>query len=443
MPLNWLQYFLISTTLILSALSAPRLLVYIASLQANIPLEFRGVMLSLSDFSVGALLLVTILRLGINSAYRERLSRFIGPLVQGNGKWWLLLVLWLAVGLFYALDGVMLRFAVLHLGLMVVLAAILADLFHNEPASRRIILIVMVFSGMSQAVIALLQALNRNPLGWWALGEIERFSYDTNSFYRAPGLTTHPNYLGGYLLVALAATCVLAMIYWHSRWRIPLVSAGIVLLAGMVTTLSRSAALGLLVAVLFLIFTQWKNLPARQRRLVMLSFGSVLLMGGILALIFLAVDPANIFRRTLAPREFFFEQSWPVIQDHPWLGVGAGNLMLAVGPREGLELVDLLPIHNVYLYIWGESGLPGMLLFIIAAFSLLRRPNVIVPYALYFKAAFIGVLVISLFDNYFWAIHPFRVYFFCLLGLCWATTQPTAASNPPSVSLDSDPVPSV
>jgi hypothetical protein len=195
MNLFWAQVVLAGATIFLSAISRPRFLLYLASLQSNIPTEFRSVTLSLPDFTLIALLVVTLARLFTDSVYRGRLACFAGQVVTWPDKWWLMLFLWMALGVFYALDGAMVRFASLHWGLVILLMLVLADLFRHEPRFRLPILSAFIISGILQSVIALLQAINRNPLGLWALGEIERFSYDANPFYRAPSLTIHPNYL--------------------------------------------------------------------------------------------------------------------------------------------------------------------------------------------------------------------------------------------------------
>jgi O-antigen ligase len=428
--LFWLQIALIGGVLFLSAVVQPRAVLHLASAQGNVPLEFRAATLSLADVALGALALVTLLRLVAEGAYRRRFAGFAAQAVMGPGKWWMLLFLWMAATSLYALDGTLAAVDLVLIVLVFLLCLTLADLIRHEPASRAPTVIILIVSGILFSVIALGQALNRNPLGLWALGEVERAASDTSAFYRAPALTSHPNQLGGYLLVALAAVLVAIYNLRGTRWRLPLLLVGGLLLAGMVTTLSRSAALGLGVMGFSVLVSLWPNLPFALRRQVISISMIAIVVGSAWALGLLAADPVNIYERTFAPREFFFDQAWPVIQDHPVSGVGAGNLMLAVGPGADPTLELLLPVRNVYLYVLGESGLIGLVLFVMGCLSLLRRRNEANPYSLMFTSALLGACVIGFFDNYFWAVHPFRAYFFCLLGVCLGGVRVLRSNSP-------------
>jgi O-antigen ligase len=105
--------------------------------------------------------------------------------------------------------------------------------------------------------------------------------------------------------------------------------------------------------------------------------------------------------------------------------------MLEAGTLWGLDVVNLLPVHNVYLFIWAEQGLPGLALFVVGCGVILwRLRRTDQPEVLIWSACFLAICTVNLFDNYFWAVHPFRVVFFWVIGLWWAYAYPLAATEP-------------
>ncbi|HUN10022.1 MAG TPA: O-antigen ligase family protein [Aggregatilineales bacterium] len=429
-----LQILLVAATLFLSGITGPRLTVYLASQQANIPLEFRGILLSLPDLTLIVLLLVTAARLVTEADYRARLLEFVQWAGRGAGKWWVLLLGWMLIGVLFALNGAVALYSSLHLGMALALALILGDLFLQHERIRLVVVGTLIAGGVFQAGIALLQAVNGNALGLGVLGEVEPATSAATSFYRAPGLTSSPNHLGGYLLIALAIGALTQYGFRNTRWRIPLIGIIGLLLAGIVTTLSRSTALGVLAWALSVLPFVWTSLPYIVRRNLISGAMLTILLGSAWATALLAADPTNIYQRTFAPRDFFFVETWPLIQENPILGVGAGNLMLEVGART-VDQTLLQPVRNAWLYIWAESGLPGVLLFFMGCWALLRGRNRSSGYSLVFTGALLGICVIALFDHYFWAVHPLRVYFFGLVGLCLGS-QLLPASDWSAVNLD-------
>jgi hypothetical protein len=435
MPFFILQLLLIAATFILSAFTGLRLEVYLASTQTNIPLEFRGILFYLPELTLIGLLLVTGLRLLVEPAYRVRLFQFGRWCALGPGKWWLLLLLWVLIGSLFALDGAVAWYTTLHLALTLAMAFLLSDLFLNQERTRMVIVVALLGGGLLQAGVALLQAINGHPLGWTVLGEAARLPTDPSPFYRATGLTGNPNHLGGYLLLPLVMIALANYGFRNSGWRFPLIAATGLILAGMVATLSRSTALGVFTWGLSVLPFVWTSLPYIVRRNLISGAMLAVLLGGAWATGLLAADPLNIYQRTFGPRNFFFEETWPVIQSSPLVGVGGGNLMLAVGPREGLEAPILRPVLNAYLFIWAEYGLPAVFLFFMGCWALLRGRNRSSGYSLVFTGAVLAFCVIALFDHYFWAVSPLRVYFFGLVGLCLGS-QLLPASDWSSVNLE-------
>ncbi|MBZ0295747.1 MAG: O-antigen ligase family protein [Anaerolineae bacterium] len=428
--LSWLQLIALALMIFLSVISRPRQMLLEVSPQWNIPIEFRIVSISIPDIFVLALLLLTVIRLVVSASYRDDLFDVVHKIItRAGGLWWGLLVLWVMVGLAWANEGTMLRFHLIHVIALLVMALITAGLARERGDTP--LLVALIASGVVQSIIGLLQVLNNGPLGWYNLGEIDRFDYDPLDFYRAPGLAMHYNYLAGYLMIALFACMLLGYRRWSNGKRIlPLVLAGAMISIGILSTLSRGALLSTAIGMLPLVVMVFLRLNRRAR---------LLIVGGLVALVVLAVAYVlfvlggieNIQTRFLTGREFFFDYSWSVIQTSPVLGVGAGNLMLEAGKIYGLEFENLLPVHNVYLYIWAELGLPGLALFLIGSITILwrlRHPNRTALFI--WTSCFLAICAVNLFDNYFWAVAPFRVVFFWVIGMWWYYVLPLLAPEP-------------
>lgn len=66
-----------------------------------------------------------------------------------------------------------------------------------------------------------------------------------------------------------------------------------------------------------------------------------------------------------AGRFAIWTQSWEMLQDAPWMGVGLGHYALYWPPyRHPIDGSGGFFVHNDYLQIWIEAGLPGLLLLV-------------------------------------------------------------------------------
>ena len=131
------------------------------------------------------------------------------------------------------------------------------------------------------------------------------------------------------------------------------------------TTLSMLAGMALLAAL---------AAPLAGRRPVLALVGIVagsylaanlILTGGLYDRMSTLVDPSSAG----TPRFLIWEGSWRMLMEHPWFGIGLGLYYLAWPPYRHPEDSSLgFFVHNDYLQIWIEVGLPGLLL-LLAVFA--------------------------------------------------------------------------
>lgn len=169
----------------------------------------------------------------------------------------------------------------------------------------------------------------------------------------------------------------------------------------------RGAALSGGVALIVLAAVAWRHVPKRMVTqlaaialmafFVPLQFGQSLLgerMGKIVA------NPWEAG----ADRIVIWEQSWQMLKDAPWMGVGLGHYAL-YWPlyRDPSDVSAGYFAHNDYLQIWIEAGLPGLLLLLavlvsvfIVCFRAMRDKHVPSARVVEMTALFCGLLAVAM-----------------------------------------------
>lgn len=419
MLMNAVQRWLIASIVFVSIVSTLRVQLLSLGNLPGVPLEFYNLTLSFADLLLIALLLLTALRVITSAPYRARLWATCQLLWQRQSLLaWVLLVTWMALSAFWALEPTLTRFVTLHAAACVGLALITADTVRAEGYQH--FHAALIFSALLQLILAVAQVLNGNVVGLSALGEIPPDMNPTLLYYRPPGLSHNPNYLGGYFMLALAAALMLFVRVGQERRRWWFMLAAALCTFGLVLTLSRSTFVGLAVAAAPLLILAFRRASPRRRAHAIIA----LLVLMLVALLVAAVAArGSLGERIFGARPFFFEDAWRVIQANPLLGSGAGNLMYTISLRLGVIAKYVLPVHIVYVYVWAEAGLVGLALFLTACGTAfrgwrpLRSTTSFDMERLLWGSVLIGVLVTMLFDNYWWAIHPFRVLFFWAFGV--------------------------
>ncbi len=326
--------------------------------------------------------------------------------------------------------------------LLLYIAAV--DLLHQtrrapaqEPTRRldwtQALVVSLILAGALQATLGLYQFLTQSgPPAFQILGR----------FLRAYGTFRQPNPFAGYL--GLILPLAVSLCWWAAahlagawrrgdaaqrraalRWALTLVIMTALIAAGAIASWSRGAWLGVGAGVATVVLL-------RSRRAAVLSIG----VGGLIALLLLArggfslgavggrlaeldaylggfdVMTVEVTDDNFAvvERVAHWTAAQRMIERTPWQGVGAGNYAV-IYPQVALPRWPdpLGHAHNIYLNTWAETGLPGLvtylLVWIVAAGRAWRLAHD--PAASAFKRAVaLGVLgavvhlsIHNLFDN--------------------------------------------
>jgi hypothetical protein len=272
--------------------------------------------------------------------------------------------------------------------------------------------------------------------------------------FRPSGFFSHPNSLADHMtmvippafaLVLLGRRRLAAGVWWTAL--AALLAAGAMLLV----TLSRG---GWAAAVLGGGWVVYRYL--RHGLLSLRQLGRMAIAGVVGLVVLVAVYPQLILRltapdeRSTESRLILTDQAWTIIKAHPWAGVGYGGYNRAayeyIAPafanvsREYQEALLQLVVHNHYLLLAAELGVPAMLLFafLLSRFVLQPRPwaRWRDPTAFAMAAGLSGALVTQVLflasDNFYADIRVFLIWLTAgtLQALCLqqhALAHPAAA----------------
>ncbi len=148
----------------------------------------------------------------------------------------------------------------------------------------------------------------------------------------------------------------------------------------------------------------------------------------------LLLNPTPLEQRSLSERDILLEASAIIFSQHPWLGVGAGNMPLAELSYPPTRSIGE-STHNVPVVAAVETGIFGLLLWLIppigALWAAWRRRAVLSAAGLAASAALLALLTAAQLDHYFWT-EPTGSLIWWLgvtLAALWGASGSRAADN--------------
>ncbi len=344
-------------------------------------------------------------------------------------------------------DTVNVRLTLALLGHLWLLAAWYVMLVNDPPTPRVAGGILLGVMG-TQAVVALAQAATQTT-AWlgglhltWPGALIPETSGASvvqtaggGRWLRAYGTLSHPNILGGYLILGLGAALER---FRATRGRLWLGVAWL-LTAALLLTFSRSAWIGagVMLAVAFWLLGYRRPIDWRRvSRWAAAGLGALTLLSLPLAPLLLArvnlgTQPLRLEQRSLDDRARLALAAAQMLADRPHAGVGGGAFVVRLYQVAGVDL-PLEPAHNVPLLIAAELGVPGVVALAVLAAAISRRlwrrrrAGSVASAELWMAAVLVGVLVTGLFDHYWWTMPPARMALVTVLGLWvgWGQARP-------------------
>ncbi len=383
--------------------------------------------LSISLFAVDILLLVLLFLFGLSYLKKEVLvkkqEKMEIPVI-----WWILsgLDLIVFVSIFLAPDSIL----ALYRYLLFLLALGFFWLILKADYNKKIFYWSFLAGVLGQALLGIAQFLLQNtwPSKWLGLALHQAF-FPGNSvietagggkWLRAYGALSHPNVLGGLLVVGIFVLLHLFFKEKERKARIVYELVLAVFLTCLFFTFSRGAWLAFLIGFVFLLFVfilHKKTNIRRQAGLIILLI--ILLFTGLgwqykqlLSARFLG--NTRLEEKSVTERLDYFNYSQEIIADNFLLGTGVGNYTLAL--QEKLENKSpwfYQPVHNVFVLIAAEVGTIGLTFFLLLLGYIFwysyRRKNWLG------LSVLIAIIITMLVDHWWWSLHFGVLFFwFCL-----------------------------
>lgn len=323
--------------------------------------------------------------------------------------------------------------------------------------------IIIIFNGLLQSIVGILQFLLQKSLGLLWLKEsiisanmpgVAKILFNGHTYVRAYGLFPHPNVFGGYLVFSILLTLFFTKLFHVEQFEIAQffrfgkkgntknVPRGtfiqlifMIQCIAILLTFSKSSILGLFAALLYL---KVQNVPRgtfyniylviKESKLFHVEhFKKKVLILLICFFVFLLIKPDwnSLFMKSLEERNFYLNVSRGTIVEHPLFGIGAGQFIFQIDKNKEVADWQFQPVHNVFLLIASEYGLffaVGFMFFLLQIFVncsmwnnlQAKSRNEIV---LYLKVILLSFVFIMLFDHYLWDIQQGSLMLWLVMGL--------------------------
>lgn len=298
----------------------------------------------------------------------------------------------------------------------------------------------IMFSGIFQSIIAVLQSLLQKSLGLKLLGEsflrtnlnaVAVVPAGGVKFLRAYGTMPHPNVLAAWLFLSIFAFYFLYLYEKKERPVWTILSVYPLILVAFLFTFSRTmVGLWILGLVFRLIFVAVKRKSYRLGPIFQKRLYFLILISSVVVLVFSFFYWPQVKSRisistddlAVSERIFYNKMAGITAVSNPVLGVGPGNFVWHTLKTFRFDKAYLYqPAHNIYILIASESGFTGLALFLIFIFfltySFISKTGLRALYQLSFFIVFASVLVMGLFDHFLWTIQQGQIIFWTTLAL--------------------------
>ncbi len=307
-----------------------------------------------------------------------------------------------------------------------------------------IVRIIWIF-GLFEAFVAILQFSLQAPIGLRLLGEptfgpylwqIAKVEALGQIFTRPYGTFSHPNILSAFLLLTL----IIGFYYYYSQnfqakraW-VHLILVQITIFA-LFISFSRAAWLAAALATGFFHVFTW-NMLIKQKHAQFLRILLACTALGILLLVTyqpFVKQRGNLFDKAYQERISYNRAAVSMIGQSSVFGLGPGESVLHMEQylTPSSKPWEVQPIHNYYLLVAAEIGLPAALLFLLYLGLTLTRlgfnHNKLtdkhnLKRALFFSGL-AGSATLMFFDHYFYTIQASMLLFWTWLGLSASATE--------------------
>ena len=257
----------------------------------------------------------------------------------------------------FSLDRSATTIAVIRLGFTVALFMLFVQHLRDEKTMDRV-LAVLVATSAASSLLALVQSFVPSLI----VGDPRTLGIGLDVVSRPAALFSDPNYLAGFLSVAIVAAFARAAYAKNLRGAVPWLAGALLSSAGLLVTLSRTGWVGIAVGLLVAALTA----PRRRRAKLLVSLAVALTL-------VVALAPGLVLSRlesigdvqtdaSISTRWLMFGSTVEMFQDHWVFGTGLDAYDEAYPAYRRLgALRDILKPHELPLALPAEMGIPGLI----------------------------------------------------------------------------------
>lgn len=239
---------------------------------------------------------------------------------------------------------------------------------------------------------------------------------------RTYGGFSHPNIFGGFLVIAIL---FLISIYLSQKKKTILFCFTLIILfSALVLTFSRSAFLTLFLSLfIFLIYSILKRIEVRKTISILLILILVSSISFILFNDFIKTriqGKERLELKSSSERMILKDQALEILNKNWFLGGGINNYISTVYNKvdSSLNIWEYQPVHNVYLLIFVDLGILGLIFYIYLLSYTLYKAFILNDLNKFFLGLIIlSIIIINFFDHYFWTYWSGLVITFLIIGL--------------------------
>ncbi len=294
------------------------------------------------------------------------------------------------------------------------------------------ILFVFSIAIIFESILTVAQYLKQSSMGglFYFFGErtfngqtpgIANASINGDLILRSYGTFSHPNVLGGYLLIGMTLILFnLKSIKKQAGKILYLISLTCGTLA-LTLTFSRIAILlWLVILFIFLISRAGKNFLKKNIPLFLI-FISIVIIFILYTPIISRFSNLSLYEESFSQREDLLKSSLIIIKEHPFFGTGLNNFLVELSKIQKTNdvIFNLQPVHNIFLLVASETGILGLIYFVVFLAKTFKKAFEKRDLTDYKIVIFLSILILGSFDHYFLTIQQGQLLLSFISGLIW------------------------
>lgn len=397
----------------------------------NVFLEYSSITLYLTDVLIIGLLIIWII-----STLIKRHKINLGPKLL----FWLALSLVVWIWLSLMVNGLSGNLSSPASAIWIASKTTLLLVFYlylvNRVRSIKEIMVPLSIGIFLQGVVATGQYYLNHSLGLGLLDEsvlnplvkgIPVVIKDGIRQLRAHGLTPHANVLGGFLSIGI----LLLMAELSRKNHLWFWISFLVGLTGLFFSFSRTAWFVFVIGVIAISIYGLRHKLYHSSWLLK-GWGVGLVLIGILVVSqYLTILPRltidqSIEQNSLTEREQQLTEFKPIYAQSKIFGVGINQYVvndIKLADAQGINRDYPQPVHNIFLLILAELGIPGLIILVallIGGLTLIWKTKPSLE-KIVLIAVWLGIWVLGLMDHYIWDLQQGRLIFWLVLALIGIT----------------------